>query len=76
MILFVLIILFVGMLLLNLVEEKLNKVIEVLVVVVLVDVIFFGKFVVMFGVLLIGIMIWGMLIVGGVIVVFDGGLIL
>lgn len=72
-ILFVLTILLAGMLLSNLVEEKSNKVIEVLAAAVPVDAIFLGKLVAMLGVSLTGITIWGTLIAGGVIAAFDGG---
>jgi ABC-2 type transport system permease protein len=72
-ILFVLTILLAGMLLSNLVEEKSNKVIEVLAAAVPVDAIFLGKLVAMLGVSLTGITIWGALIAGGVMAAFDGG---
>lgn len=47
-----------GMLLSNLVEEKSNKVIEVLAAAVPIDAIFFGKLVAMLGVSLTGIVFW------------------
>ncbi len=74
-ILFVLTILLAGMLLSNLVEEKSNKVIEVLAAAVPVDAIFLGKLVAMLGVSLTGITIWGGLISGGVIATFQGGVL-
>ena len=52
------------MLLSNLVEEKSNKVIEVLAAAVPLDAIFFGKLIGMLGVSLVGIVIWGMLAAG------------
>jgi ABC-2 type transport system permease protein len=48
-----------GMLLSNLVEEKSNKVIEVLAAAVPLDAVFLGKLIAMLGVSLIGILIWG-----------------
>ncbi|UVO54999.1 ABC transporter permease [Sphingomonas sp. SUN039] len=57
--LFMLTILLAGMLLSNLVEEKSNKVIEVLTAAVPVDAIFLGKLVAMLGVSVTGIAIWG-----------------
>lgn len=74
-ILFVLTILLAGMLLSNLVEEKSNKVIEVLAAAVPVDAIFLGKLIAMLGVSLTGITIWGSLIGGGVAAAFQGGAI-
>ena len=66
-VLFMLTILLAGMLLSNLVEEKSNKVIEVLAAAVPVDAIFLGKLVAMLGVSLTGIAIWGSLIAGAII---------
>jgi ABC-2 type transport system permease protein len=57
--LFMLTILLAGMLLSNLVEEKSNKVIEVLTAAVPVDAIFLGKLMAMLGVSVTGISIWG-----------------
>ena len=74
-ILFVLTILLAGMLLSNLVEEKSNKVIEVLAAAVPVDAIFLGKLIAMLGVSLTGITIWGSLIAGGVAAAIQGGVI-
>ncbi len=71
-ILFVLTILLAGMLLSNLVEEKSNKVIEVLAAAVPVDAIFLGKLVAMLGVSLTGITIWGTLIAVGVVSAYHG----
>lgn len=74
-ILFVLTILLAGMLLSNLVEEKSNKIIEVLAAAVPVDAIFLGKLIAMLGVSLTGITIWGSLIGGGMAAAFQGGVI-
>jgi ABC-2 type transport system permease protein len=71
-ILFVLTILLAGMLLSNLVEEKSNKVIEVLAAAVPVDAIFLGKLVAMLGVSLTGITIWGTLIAGVIASAYHG----
>lgn len=65
--LFMLTILLAGMLLSNLVEEKSNKVIEVLTAAVPVDAIFLGKLVAMLGVSITGITIWGVAVGTGVI---------
>ncbi len=65
--LFMLTILLAGMLLSNLVEEKSNKVIEVLTAAVPVDAIFLGKLVAMLGVSITGITIWGLAVGSGVI---------
>lgn len=64
MLIFVLTLILAGMLLSNLVEEKSNKVIEVLAAAVPLDAIFFGKLVGMLGVSLVGIVIWGLLAAG------------
>jgi len=65
--LFMLTILLAGMLLSNLVEEKSNKVIEVLTAAVPVDAIFLGKLVAMLGVSITGISIWGLAVGTGVV---------
>jgi ABC-2 type transport system permease protein len=59
MVLVVLTMILAGMLLSNLIEEKSNKVIEVLAAAVPVDAIFFGKLIAMLGMSLTGITIWG-----------------
>ena len=64
-ILFLLTLMLAGMLLSNVVEEKSNKVIEVLAAAVPVDAIFLGKLIAMLGMSLTGIALWGSLI-GGV----------
>ncbi len=65
--LFMLTILLAGMLLSNLVEEKSNKVIEVLTAAVPVDAIFLGKLVAMLAVSITGITIWGVAVGTGVV---------
>ncbi len=65
--LFMLTILLAGMLLSNLVEEKSNKVIEVLTAAVPVDAIFLGKLLAMLGVSVTGIAIWGTAVGTGLI---------
>jgi ABC-2 type transport system permease protein len=65
--LFMLTILLAGMLLSNLVEEKSNKVIEVLTAAVPVDAIFLGKLVAMLGVSITGITIWGVAVGSAVV---------
>ena len=71
--LFMLTILLAGMLLSNLVEEKSNKVIEVLAAAVPVDAIFLGKLVAMLGVSITGIAIWGTLIAGAIVAAIPAG---
>ena len=62
---FVLTLLLAGMLLSNLVEEKSNKVIEVLAAAVPLDAVFLGKLIAMLGVSLVGILIWGAIAAAG-----------
>lgn len=69
-VLFVLTIMLAGMLLSNLVEEKSNKVIEVLAAAVPVDAIFLGKLIAMLSVSLTGIAIWGTVLAGGIVAQF------
>ena len=71
--LFVLTLMLAGMLLSNLVEEKSNKVIEVLAAAVPVDAIFLGKLIAMLSVSLTGIAVWSTLLAGGIIAKFGGG---
>ena len=73
--LFVLTLMLAGMLLSNLVEEKSNKVIEVLAAAVPVDAIFLGKLIAMLSVSLTGIAVWASLLAGGIIAKFGGGAI-
>lgn len=71
--LFMLTILLAGMLLSNLVEEKSNKVIEVLASAVPVDAIFWGKLMAMLGVSLTGIVVWGSVLAGGAMLLLPPG---
>lgn len=64
-VLFALISLLAGALLSNMVEEKSNKIIEVLVAAVPVPAIYAGKLIAMLAVSLIGIAVWGLLFGGG-----------
>ncbi|HEY0626941.1 MAG TPA: ABC transporter permease [Allosphingosinicella sp.] len=58
LLIFMLTVLLAGMLLSNLVEEKTNKVIEVLAAALPVDAIFLGKLIAMLGVSVVGIAVW------------------
>ena len=71
--LFMLTILLAGMLLSNLVEEKSNKVIEVLAAAVPVDSIFLGKLIAMLGVSVTGIAVWGSIVAIGIFSVLPSG---
>ncbi|CAM3171303.1 ABC transporter permease [Sphingomonas antarctica] len=71
--LFMLTILLAGMLLSNLVEEKSNKVIEVLASAVPVDAIFWGKLIAMLGVSLTGIVVWGSVLAAGAAMLLPPG---
>ena len=68
--LFLLIMLLAGMVLSNLVEEKTNKIIEVLASAIPMDAVFCGKLFAMLGVSLVGIAVWG--VVGGATVALAG----
>lgn len=57
--LFLLTMVLAGMVLSNLVEEKANKVIEILAAAIPMDAVFFGKLFAMLGVSLVGITVWG-----------------
>ncbi|MET0589290.1 MAG: ABC transporter permease [Novosphingobium sp.] len=59
MILFLLTMLLAGMVLSNLVEEKGNKIIEILAAAIPMDAVFLGKLLAMLGVSLVGICVWG-----------------
>ncbi|TMM48305.1 ABC transporter permease [Qipengyuania marisflavi] len=59
LLLFLLMMLLAGMVLSNLVEEKANKVIEVLAAAIPMDAVFFGKLFAMLGVSFVGIAVWG-----------------
>jgi ABC-2 type transport system permease protein len=65
-VLFALISLLAGALLSNMVEEKSNKIIEVLVAAVPVPAIYAGKLIAMLAVSLIGVAVWGLLFGGGI----------
>ena len=70
LLLFLLMMLLAGMVLSNLVEEKANKVIEVLAAAIPMDAVFLGKLVAMLGVSMVGIAVWGA--AGGAIALFAG----
>lgn len=70
--LFLLIMLLAGMVLSNLVEEKANKIIEVLAAAIPMDAVFLGKLFAMLGVSLVGITVWGS-VIGGLVVLADMG---
>ncbi len=57
--LFLLTMLLAGMVMSNMVEEKANKIIEVLAAAVPMDAVFFGKLLAMLGVSLVGLAVWG-----------------
>jgi len=69
-ILFLLTMLLAGMVLSNLVEEKGNKIIEVLAAAIPMDAMFMGKLFAMLGVSLVGIAVWGA--AGGALVLLGG----
>ncbi|MHA6332274.1 ABC transporter permease [Qipengyuania sp. CAU 1752] len=64
MLLFLLTMLLAGMVLSNLVEEKANKIIEVLAAAIPMDAVFFGKLFAMLGVSFVGIAVWGVVALG------------
>ncbi|RZV31247.1 MAG: ABC transporter permease, partial [Sphingomonadaceae bacterium] len=64
MLLFLLTMLLAGMVLSNLVEEKANKIIEVLAAAIPMDAVFFGKLFAMLGVSFVGIAVWGLVALG------------
>ncbi len=68
--LFLLIMLLAGMVLSNLVEEKTNKIIEVLAAAIPMDAVFCGKLFAMLGVSLVGMAVWGL--AGGAIMLASG----
>ena len=70
LILFLLMMLLAGMVLSNLVEEKANKVIEVLAAAIPMDAVFLGKLVAMLGVSFVGIAVWA--VAGGTIGLLAG----
>lgn len=62
MLLFLLTMLLAGMVLSNLVEEKANKIIEILAAAIPMDAVFFGKLFAMLAVSFVGITVWGLVI--------------
>lgn len=70
MLLFLLTMLLAGMVLSNLVEEKGNKIIEILAAAIPMDAVFLGKLFAMLGVSLVGIAVWGL--AGGLFTLFAG----
>lgn len=70
MLLFLLTMLLAGMVLSNLVEEKGNKIIEVLAAAVPMDAVFLGKLFAMLGVSMVGILVWGSVV--GVLAMLTG----
>ncbi|RZA15745.1 MAG: ABC transporter permease, partial [Proteobacteria bacterium] len=68
--LFLLIMLLAGMVLSNLVEEKANKIIEVLAAAIPMDAVFLGKLFAMLGVSLVGVTVWGS-VIGGLVALAD-----
>src|SRR5690606_20291453 len=64
--LFVLSMLLAGMVMSNLVEEKANKIIEILAAAVPMDAVFFGKLFAMLAVSFVGIAVWGS-VAGGIV---------
>lgn len=70
MLLFLLTMLLAGMVLSNLVEEKGNKIIEVLAAAIPMDAVFLGKLFAMLGVSMVGILVWGSVV--GVLVLVTG----
>lgn len=70
--LFLLTMLLAGMVMSNMVEEKANKIIEVLAAAVPMDAVFYGKLLAMLGVSLVGLMVWGA--VGLTVMLLGGGI--
>lgn len=70
LLLFLLMMLLAGMVLSNLVEEKANKIIEILAAAIPMDAVFLGKLIAMLGVSFVGIAVWGA--VGSAILSFGG----
>ena len=68
--LFLLIMLLAGMVLSNLVEEKANKIIEILAAAIPMDAVFMGKLFAMLGVSLVGLSVWGA-VIGGMVTLAD-----
>ena len=72
--LFLLTLLLAGMLLSQLVEEKSNKVIEVLAAAVPIDAVFLGKLLAMLSASLVGIAVWASVAVGAILIFAPNGL--
>ncbi|WOE75469.1 ABC transporter permease [Alterisphingorhabdus coralli] len=70
--LFLLTMLLAGMVLSNLVEEKTNKIIEILAAAIPIDSIFLGKLFAMLAMALIGIAVWMVFVIGGITLFGDG----
>ena len=70
LLLFLLTMILAGMVLSNLVEEKANKIIEVLAAAIPMDAVFMGKLFAMLGVSFVGITVWGM--VAGLLALVNG----
>lgn len=70
LLLFLLMMLLAGMVLSNLVEEKANKVIEILAAAIPMDAVFLGKLIAMLGISFVGIFVWSLF--GGAILYFGG----
>jgi ABC-2 type transport system permease protein len=70
LLLFMLMILLAGMVLSNLVEEKANKIIEILAASIPMDAVFLGKLIAMLGVSFVGVAVWGSF--GALLVTFGG----
>jgi len=70
MLLFLLTMLLAGMVLSNLVEEKGNKIIEILAAAIPMDAVFMGKLFAMLGVSMVGIVLWGTVV--GILAGFTG----
>ena len=70
LVLFLLIMMLAGMVLSNLVEEKANKIIEILAAAIPMDAVFMGKLFAMLGVSLVGVAVWGSVI--GALVTLSG----
>jgi ABC-2 type transport system permease protein len=68
--LFLLIMLLAGMVLSNLVEEKANKIIEILAAAIPMDAVFMGKLFAMLGVSLVGLSVWAT-VIGGMVTLAD-----
>ncbi len=71
--LFLLTMLLAGMVLSNLVEEKANKIIEILAAAIPMDAVFFGKLFAMLAVSIVGIAFWGLF--GGILVLAAGNVL-